>query len=45
VPGGRSVRGIMMGDAIPQLFIPQLVELYRSGAFPFDRLVTFMASW
>ncbi|MFI5755594.1 NAD(P)-dependent alcohol dehydrogenase [Streptomyces sp. NPDC051569] len=39
--GGRTVRGIAQGDSIPQLFIPQLIDLYRSGRFPFDRLVKF----
>ncbi|MEU5402422.1 NAD(P)-dependent alcohol dehydrogenase [Streptomyces sp. NPDC005963] len=38
--GGRRVRGIAQGDSIPQLFIPQLIDLYRAGRFPFDRLVT-----
>jgi aryl-alcohol dehydrogenase len=36
---GRTVRGIIQGDSIPQLFVPQLIELYRAGDFPFDRLV------
>jgi aryl-alcohol dehydrogenase len=40
---GRTVRGIVQGDSIPQLFIPQLIELYRAGDFPFDRLVRFYA--
>lgn len=40
---GRSVRGIVQGDAVPQLFIPKLVELYQSGRFPVDRLVRFYA--
>ncbi|MDX3077885.1 NAD(P)-dependent alcohol dehydrogenase [Streptomyces sp. MI02-7b] len=39
--GGRSVRGIAQGDSIPQLFIPQLIDLYKAGRFPFDRLVSF----
>lgn len=38
---GRHLRGIVQGDAIPQLFIPTLIELYRSGKFPFERLVRF----
>lgn len=38
---GMSVRGIVQGDAIPQLFIPKLVQLYQSGRFPIDRLVRF----
>jgi aryl-alcohol dehydrogenase len=36
---GRTLRGIVQGDSIPQIFIPKLVELYRSGRFPIDRLV------
>jgi aryl-alcohol dehydrogenase len=40
---GKSVRGIVQGDAVPQLFIPKLVDLYRSGRFPIDRLVRFYA--
>jgi aryl-alcohol dehydrogenase len=38
---GRSVRGIIQGDSVPQVFIPKLVELYRSGRFPVDKLVRF----
>jgi len=37
---GRSVRGIIEGDSIPGEFIPRLVELFRQGRFPFDKLVT-----
>lgn len=36
---GRTVRGIIEGDSIPQNFIPQLVELYVNGRFPFDKLI------
>ncbi len=25
----------------PDLFIPSLVELYKQGRFPFDKLITF----
>jgi len=39
--GGRTVRGVAQGDSVPQLFIPQLIELYKAGRFPFDRLITF----
>ncbi len=37
----KSLIGIVEGDAIPKLFIPQLLDYYRQGRFPFDRLVTF----
>jgi aryl-alcohol dehydrogenase len=36
---GRTLRGIIQGDSIPQLFVPQLIDMYRAGDFPFDRLV------
>jgi aryl-alcohol dehydrogenase len=38
---GRSVRGIIQGDAVPQLFIPKLMQLHRAGLFPFDKLIRF----
>jgi aryl-alcohol dehydrogenase len=41
IMNGRTVRGILGGDAIADLFIPKLIELYRQGRFPFDRLITF----
>jgi len=41
LPEGRRTRGIIQGDAVPQQFIPTLIELYRAGQFPFDRLVKF----
>lgn len=38
---GRTLRGVTEGDSIPELFIPQLIALWRAGRFPFDRLVRF----
>lgn len=38
---GQSLQGIIQGDATPQSFIPQLIEFYREGDFPFDKLVRF----
>ena len=38
---GRTIRGILEGDSIPDIFIPQLIDLYLQGRFPFDRLITF----
>ena len=38
---GRKTIGIIQGDAVPQLFIPKLIALYKAGQFPFDRLVKF----
>ena len=41
IMNGRTVKGILGGDAIPDLFIPKLIELYDQGRFPFDQLITF----
>ncbi len=38
---GRTLRGVIEGDSEPHVFIPKLVEMYRQGRFPFDRLVEF----
>lgn len=38
---GRTLRGIIQGDAIPQILIPQIVELYQQGRFPIDRLIEY----
>jgi aryl-alcohol dehydrogenase len=41
LPEGRKTLGIIQGDAIPQQFIPKLIQLYQAGQFPFDRLLKF----
>ena len=40
IMNGRTVKGIVEGDAIPDLFIPNLVELYHQGQFPYDKMIT-----
>lgn len=37
----RTLRGIIEGDANSDVFIPQMIELYRQGKFPFDKLIKF----
>jgi aryl-alcohol dehydrogenase len=32
---------VIEGESIPSVFIPRLLELYRQGRFPFDKLVRF----
>jgi len=39
--GGRRLQGILGGDAAPQMAIPMLIEYYRQGRLPFDRLLRF----
>ena len=36
---GKSVRGVIEGDAYPADFIPKLIEWHRRGMFPIDKLV------
>lgn len=35
----KTVVGIMEGDAVPRTFIPQLIEHWRGGRLPLERLV------
>jgi aryl-alcohol dehydrogenase len=35
------VRGVVEGDADPDTFIPELIDLYLAGRFPFERLIAF----
>ncbi len=37
----KSLIGIVEGDSIPKLFIPQLIQYYKEGKFPFDKLIKF----
>ncbi len=38
---GRRIMGIVQGDVVAKTFIPVLVDLYKQGRFPFDKLVRF----
>lgn len=40
---GKTLIGAIEGDAVPQVFIPQLLALYQAGVFPFDELITTYA--
>jgi len=37
----KTIRGVVEGDSVPDVFVPQLLDLHMQGRFPFDRLVTF----
>nr|WP_205447293.1 NAD(P)-dependent alcohol dehydrogenase [Candidatus Frankia alpina] len=39
---GLSFTGIVEGDSNPDVFIPELIDMYKKGAFPFDRIITTM---
>jgi aryl-alcohol dehydrogenase len=38
---GLRLRSILTGDSVPQLFIPALIDYWRQGRFPFDRLIRY----
>ncbi|WP_245998435.1 zinc-binding dehydrogenase [Halalkalicoccus subterraneus] len=38
---GRNVKRVIEGNSTPDLFISDLIDLYRAGKFPFDELVTY----
>ncbi|WP_042347850.1 NAD(P)-dependent alcohol dehydrogenase [Bacillus massiliigorillae] len=38
---GKAMVGVIEGDAVPHLFIPELVDYYLAGKFPIDKLVKF----
>ncbi len=38
---GKSIRFVIEGDSVPDIFIPRLIELYQKGLFPFDKLIKF----
>ena len=36
---GRHVVGIVEGDCVSSIFIPQLLDLYKAGRFPFEGMI------
>ena len=34
----KTIYGIIEGDSVPDIFIPQLLDLFLQGRFPFDKL-------
>ncbi|SEQ95574.1 aryl-alcohol dehydrogenase [Faunimonas pinastri] len=38
---GKSITYAIEGDSVPEVFIPRLIQLYRKGRFPFDKLIKF----
>ena len=37
---GHTIKGIIEGDSDPDVFLPELMDHYRAGRLPVDRLVT-----
>ena len=38
---GRTVRGVIQGDSVPQEFIPHLADYIMAGRFPVEKMITF----
>lgn len=38
---GRVVQGIVEGDSVPDLFLPRLLDFWKAGRFPVERMMTF----
>ena len=38
---GRGIKGVVMGDAVAQTFVPYLAGLYRDGRLPYDKFVRY----
>jgi len=38
---GRAIRGIVEGDGVPRSTLPRLIELWRQGKFPVERMMTY----
>jgi aryl-alcohol dehydrogenase len=39
IGGGKTIRGIIEGDAVPQTFLPQLLDLHAQGRLPIEKLI------
>ena len=37
----KKLTGVVEGDAVPQTFIPKLVDYFKQGKFPLDKLSRF----
>ena len=41
VLGTRKLLGVNLGNVVPQLAVPKLVDYYNQGKFPFDKLIKY----
>lgn len=39
ISGGKTIRGVIEGDAVPQALIPRLIALHRDGRLPVEKLI------
>lgn len=36
---GRRLTGVLEGNAVPDVFVPQMIKWWQAGLFPFDKLI------
>lgn len=41
VAANRTIVGVLMGDSVPQIEIPKLIQYHKEGKFPFEKLLKF----
>jgi aryl-alcohol dehydrogenase len=39
IGGGKTIRGVIEGDAVPRHFVPRLLELHAEGRLPLEKLI------
>jgi aryl-alcohol dehydrogenase len=37
---GRTLKGIVEGESVPDVFLPRLIELWQQGRFPVEKIMT-----
>lgn len=35
----KTLSSMQEGDAVPKILIPKMIEMYKKGKFPFDKLI------
>ncbi len=38
---GRTLKGIVEGESVPDVFLPRLIALWQQGHFPVERIMTY----
>jgi len=38
---GKQLRGVIQGDAVSKVFLPQLIAAHQVGNFPFDKMIKY----
>jgi len=39
---GKTYRGVIEGESLAAEYVPRMIQWYRDGRFPIDKLVKFM---